>query len=102
MATSTAMRERVGARTLGDAAFEFQACMIFTEAERAAALIPDREFEDIFQSAPDLEYHHRFVQSILTWIWYEVNENEVPLDCLPDILQGFYLACEETFAAYWA
>jgi hypothetical protein len=102
MATRTRINEQVDALQLDVTSYEVQAKVVYEEARRAAALIPPREFEDVFQAAPDMEFHHRYVQSVLTWIWFEVNENDVPLDYLPDILQGFYLACEGSFASYWS
>ena len=102
MATRTKMMEQVDALEMGVTSFEIQAKAIFGEAKRAASLIPPKEFEDVYRAAPDMEYHHKYVQSVLTWIWFEVHENQVSLDHLPDILRGFYQACEETFAKYWA
>jgi hypothetical protein len=48
-----------------------------------------------------MEFHHRYVQSLLTWIWYEINENEVALEYLPDPICDFYVKYEEAFASYW-
>jgi hypothetical protein len=101
MAARTKTRERVDALATGVSSYELQARAIYDEARRAAALIPPREFEDVFQAAPEMEYHHRFVQSVLTWIWYEVHENEVALENLPDVMQGFFLTFEGPFARYW-
>lgn len=101
MATRTKISEQVDELTLGVTSYEVQAKAIYGEAQRAAALIPMTEFEDVFKAAPEMEFHHRYVQSILTWVWYEVNENGVALNNLPDALQGFYQACEAPFARYW-
>ncbi len=101
MGVRTLISEQVDALSLGVTSYEVQARAVYDEAQRAAALIPTREFEDVFTTAPEMEYHHRYVQSILTWVWYEVNENGVSLDHLPDVLQRFYTACEEPFARYW-
>jgi hypothetical protein len=81
--------------------YEQAAMAIFEEAQLAAALIPESEFEDVFEAAPDLEFHHRYVQSLLTWIWYEVHENEVPLEDLPQFLGIFFTRYEGLFATYW-
>lgn len=88
---------RIGVRSYEDAAEE-----IFEEARRAAIFIPRVEFLDIYESAPEMEYHHKFVQSLITWIWYEVHENEVPLENLPDPLAHFFMKYEKPFAAYWS
>lgn len=101
MGVRTGISEQVNALRFGVTSYEVQAQAVFEEAQRAAAMIPKQEFEDVFSAAPEMEYHHRFVQSILTWVWYEVNENGVALDHLPDALQGFYNACEEPFSRYW-
>ena len=101
MATRTQLSEQVDELRLGITSFEAQAKNIFQEAQMAASLIPSIEFEDVFKAAPEMEYHHRFVQSLLTWIWFEVNENDVDLENLPDILQGFYKRYEEPFSRYW-
>ena len=101
MAARTKISEQVEALQFGVTSYEVQARAVFEEAQRAAALIPVTEFEDVLKAAPEMEYHHRYVQSILTWVWYEVNENDVELECLPEILQGFYKAFEEPFARYW-
>ncbi len=101
MAARTKIREQFNELQFGVTSYEIKARAVFGEAQRAAALIPSTEFEDVLNAAPEMEYHHRYVQSILTWIWFEVNENGVALEHLPDILQGFYIAFEEPFAAYW-
>jgi hypothetical protein len=101
MPARTKISEQVEELSFGVTSYEVQAQAVFKEAQRAAALIPIAEFEDVLNAAPEMEYHHRYVQSILTWVWYEVNEHGVPLDNLPDILQGFYKAFEEPFAKYW-
>jgi hypothetical protein len=101
MAARTKISEQVDALKFGVTSYEVQAKAVYDEAQRAAALIPMPEFEDVFKAAPEMEYHHRYVQSILTWVWYEVNENGVALEHLPDPLQGFYKAFEEPFARYW-
>lgn len=101
MVTRTRVSEQVDALQLGSTRYELQAKAVFDQAQRAAALIPIVEFQDVFTAAPEMEYHHRFVQSILTWVWYEVNENGVALEHLPNVLQGFYTAFEERFASYW-
>jgi hypothetical protein len=86
---------------IGFQGFETEAKLVFEEAQRAAALIPGQEFEEVFDAAPPLSFHHRYVQSLLTWIWYEVNENNVPLDNLPLPLSTFFQRYEEPFAAFW-
>ena len=101
MAARTKLIEQVDDLKLGITSYEVQAKEIFQEAQLAAALIPVREFEDVFKAAPEMEYHHRYVQSLLTWVWFEVNENGVTLDHLPESLQGFYRRYEESFASYW-
>lgn len=101
MAARTRISEQVDALTLDATSFELEAQAIFSEARRAATLIPPREFEDVYEAAPEMEFHHKYVQSVLTWIWYEVHEHHVPLDNLPDVLQCFYLAYEGPFAQYW-
>jgi hypothetical protein len=101
VATQTKLSEQVDELRLSITSFEAQAKKIFKEAQRAAALIPRIEFEDVFNAAPDMEYHHRYIQSLLTWVWFEVNENGVELDNLPDALQGFYKRYEEPFSHYW-
>ena len=101
MATRTKLNEEVDELKLGITSFEAQAKKIFQEAQVAAALIPSIEFEDVFSAAPEMEYHHRFIQSLLTWIWFEVNENGVELESLPDPLLGFYIRYEEPFSRYW-
>ena len=101
MAARTKISEQVDQLKLGITSYEAQAKEIFQEAQLAAALIPVREFEDVFKAAPEMEYHHRYIQSLLTWVWYEVNEYGVTLEHLPETLQGFYSRYEETFASYW-
>ena len=101
MSTRTRSREQVSALDFGYVSFEERAKAAYGEAQRAAALIPPREFQEVFQAAPEMEFHHRYVQSILTWVWYEVNENQVRLESLPYVLQGFYKKYEEPFGAYW-
>ena len=101
MAARTKLSEQVDELQLGVTSFEVQAREIFREAQLAAALIPVREFEDVFKAAPEMEYHHRYVQSLLTWVWFEVNENGVTLEHLPEALQGFCKRYEEPFARYW-
>lgn len=86
---------------LGMEGFEEDAQLIFDEAQRAAALIPGLEFEEVFDAAPDLAFHHKYVESILTWVWYEIHENEVPLENLPLKLATFFQAYEPHFATYW-
>jgi hypothetical protein len=101
MSTRIRSREQVNALDVGFISFEDRARAAYDEAQRAAALIPPKEFEEVFQAAPEMEFHHRYVQSILTWVWYEVNENHVRLEHLPYALQGFYKKYEEPFGAYW-
>ncbi len=101
MAAKAQMEDKVDALELGLRGFEEVAQAIFDEAQRAAALIPSSEFEEVFDTAPVMAFHHRFVQSILTWIWYEVHENEVPLENLPLPLGTFFQKYERSFAAYW-
>jgi len=101
MAAQARMEEEVDALELGFRGFEEAAHAIFDEAQRAAALIPSREFEEVYETAPVMAFHHRFVQSILTWVWYEVHENEVPLENLPLALGAFFQKYERSFAAYW-
>lgn len=102
MAARTKISEQIDVLKFGVTSYEVRAKAVYDEAKRAAALIPMMEFEDVFKAAPEMEYHHRYVQSILTWVWYEVNENGVPMEHLPDALQGFYKVFEEPFARYWA
>jgi len=101
MATQVQMEEKVDALELGLRGYEEEAQSIFEEALKAAALIPVSEFEDVFEAAPVMEFHHRFVQSVLTWVWYEVHENEVPLENLPLPLGVFFQKYEGPFATYW-
>ena len=101
MAARTKIHEQVEELRLGITSFEVKALEIYQEAQFAAALIPVREFEDVFKAAPEMEYHHRYIQSLLTWVWYEVNENRVPLENLPEALERFYKRYEAHFASYW-
>lgn len=101
MVARTKLIEQVEELKLGVTRYEIWAKEIFLEAQLAASLIPITEFEDVFKAAPEMEYHHRYIQSLLTWIWYEINENGVNLEHLPDILQRFYKSYEEPFASYW-
>ena len=95
------MERQIEELELGMQGYEEDARAIFVEAQRAAALIPGSEFEEVFEAAPDLAFHHKYVQSLLTWIWYEVHENEVPLECLPLGLASFFQVYEKHFAKYW-
>ncbi len=99
--TERIIQEKVDELELGMEGFEEDARAIFVEAQRAAALIPGKEFEEVFEAAPELSFHHRYIQSLLTWIWYEVHEYEVPLENLPLGLASFFQAYERHFAAYW-
>ncbi len=99
--TKRIMQEKIDQLELGMKGFEEDAQAIFEEAQLAAALIPGVEFEEVFEAAPDLAFHHKYVQSILTWVWYEVHENEVPLENLPLPLAVFFQAYEPYFATYW-
>ncbi len=101
MEVEVRMEDRVDALDLGLMGYEAQAEAIFEEAQLAAALIPGLEFEEVFEAAPVLEFHHRYVQSLLTWIWYEVHEYEVPLENLPLPLAVFFQKYEKPFATYW-
>jgi hypothetical protein len=101
MSADVRMEDKVDALELGFAGYEEAAEAIFEEAQRAAALIPGQEFEEVFEAAPPLEFHHKYVQSLLTWIWYEVHENEVPLENLPLSLALFFETYEKLFATYW-
>jgi len=101
MAEELRMEDRVDALELGFRGFEEAAEAIFDEAQRAVALIPGLEFEEVFEAAPVLSFHHKYVQSLLTWIWYEVHENEVPLENLPLPIAMFFQKYESSFAAYW-
>ena len=101
MAVDVRMEEKVDALELGFKGYEEGAEAIFDEAQRAAALIPGEEFEEVFEAAPPLAFHHKYVQSLLTWIWYEVHENEVPLENLPLPLALFFQKYEGPFAAFW-
>ena len=101
MSADARMEEKVDALELGFSEFEEAAHAIFDEAQRAAALIPGSEFEEVFETAPVMAFHHRYVQSILTWVWYELHENEVPLENLPLPLGAFFQKYERSFAAYW-
>jgi hypothetical protein len=95
------VQQQVDDLELGMKGFEEDAQAVFVEAQLAAALIPGKEFEEVFDAAPDLAFHHKYVQSILTWVWYEVHENEVPLENLPLALASFFQAYEPHFATYW-
>lgn len=95
------LQQQVDELELGMKGFEEDARAIFVEAQRAAALIPEKDFEEVFDAAPELSFHHRYVQSLITWIWYEIHENEVPLECLPLGLAAFFQAYEPYFATYW-
>lgn len=101
MEPNVQMGKRIDALNLGFQGYEEDAQLIFEEAQRAAALIPGSEFEEVFDAAPLLEFHHRYVQSLLTWIWYEVHENEVPLENLPLPLAVFFQKYEAPFATFW-
>lgn len=101
MVAQAMVREQVDALEIGVWSFEDQARAAYGEARRAVMLIPGGEFEDVLGAAPEMEFHHRYVQSLLTWIWYEINENEVPLENLPDPISAFYVKYEEVFARYW-
>jgi hypothetical protein len=101
MATNVQMENKVDALDLGFRGYEEEAIFIFEEAQRAAALIPGDEFEEVFDAAPPLAFHHRYVQSLLTWIWYEVHEMEVPLENLPLPLAVFFQKYEAPFATFW-
>jgi hypothetical protein len=101
VATRTKLSEQVDELRFGVNSFEVRAKKIFQEAQIAAAFIPRLEFEDVFKAAPDMEYHHRFIQSLLTWVWFEVNENGVGLENLPEALQRFFQEYEEPFSQYW-
>ena len=101
MEAEVRIEERVDALDLGFMAFEEEAQAIFDVAQRAAALIPGQEFEEVFEAAPPMPFHHKYVQSLLTWIWYEVHEYEVPLENLPLPLAAFFQNYEKPFAAYW-
>ena len=59
MVTRTKISEQVDGLTFGVTSYEVQAKAIYGEAQRAAALIPTTEFEDVFKAAPEMEYHHR-------------------------------------------
>ncbi len=95
------IQQQVDELELGMQGFEEDAIAIFDQAQRAAALIPGKEFEEVFEAAPELAFHHKYVQSVLTWVWYEVHEYEVPLENLPLVLASFFQAYEPHFAAYW-
>lgn len=101
MVAQAMVREQVDALEIGIWSFEDQARAAYGEARRAVALIPGGEFEEVLNAAPEMEFHHRYVQSLLTWVWYEINENEVALEYLPDLISDFYVKYEETFARYW-
>jgi len=101
MEAEVQMDQRVDALDLGFRGYEEEAQAIFDDAQRAVALIPGQEFEEVFEAAPTLSFHHRYVQSLLTWIWYEVHENEVPLENLPLPLAAFFQQYEKPFATYW-
>ena len=101
METDVQMEDRVDALDLGFTGFEEAAQAIFDEAQIAAALIPDQEFREVFEAAPPMSFHHKYVQSLLTWIWYEVHEYEVPLENLPLPLAAFFQEYEKPFAVYW-
>ena len=101
MVAQTLVREQVDGLEIGVWSFEDQAKAVFVEAQRAVALVPGGEFEEVFEAAPEMEFHHKYVQSLLTWVWYEVNENEVPLELLPDPLGEFYVKHAAAFAQYW-
>ncbi len=102
MAARTKIQQQVNAFEIGVTNYEEEAKAVYDEAQYAAAIIPATEFEEVFQAAPEMDYHHRYVQSILTWVWYEINENKVALEHLPEVLQRFYVKYEEPFARYWA
>ncbi len=101
MQTEVRMAERVDALDLGLKGYEEESQAIFDQAQKAVALIPGQEFEEVFEAAPVMAFHHKYVQSLLTWIWYEVHENEVPLENLPLPLAAFFQKYEEPFATYW-
>ncbi len=101
MEANVKMSQRVDALDLGLKGYEEESEAIFDEAQIAAALIPGQEIEEVFEAAPPLEFHHRYVQSLLTWIWYEIHENEVPLENLPLPLALFFQKYEKPFANYW-
>ena len=95
------LQEEIDELNLGMKGYEEDAEAIFDQALRAAVLIPGTEFEEVFDAAPDLPFHHKYVESVITWVWYEVHENEVPLENLPLALATFYQAYEPYFATYW-
>lgn len=95
------MEEQVDALDLGFEEYEEKSQAIFDQAQKAVALIPGQEFEEVFEAAPVMPFHHKYVQSLLTWIWYEIHENEVPLENLPLPLATFFQKYEELFATYW-
>lgn len=101
MATQVLVREQVDALEIGVWSYEAQARAVYAEAQRAVRYIPGGEFDEVFAAAPEMEFHHRYVQALLTWIWYEIHENEVGLENLPDAITHFYTRYEETFAKYW-
>ena len=95
------LQEHIDELELGMKGYEEDAEAIFDQALRAAMLIPGMEFEEVFDAAPDLAFHHKYVESVITWVWYEVHENEVPIENLPLALASFYQAYEPYFATYW-
>ncbi len=101
MVAQAIVREQVDALDISVWSFEAQAQAAYPQAQRAVLLIPGSEFEEVFSAAPEMEFHHRYVQSLLTWIWFEVHENETPLEHLPDPIGDFYRMYEEPFARYW-
>ncbi len=101
MTSEVRMEQKIDELDLGFHGYEEAAELIFAEAQRAAMLIPGQEFEEVFDAAPPLSFHHRYVQSLLTWIWYEVHENEVPLENLPLPLASFFQKYEPPFAKFW-
>lgn len=101
MVAQALVREQVDALEIGVWSFEAQARAVFDEARRATVLIPGTEFEEVFNAAPEMDFHHRYVQALLTWTWYEIHENEVGLENLPDPIADFYTKHEPAFARYW-
>ena len=89
MMVNVLSKEKFDVFQVGIRSYEVEAIVIYEDARRAVLFIPPAEFMDVYETAPEMEFHHKFVQSLLTWVWYEVHKNEVPLENLPEPLSAF-------------
>ena len=101
MAVSTPVREQIESLQLAIPGYEERAVAVFGAAQLAAACIPHDEFLEVFNAAPEMSFHHQYVQSVLTWVWYEVHENKMEVRTLPRPLGEFFAQHERFFATFW-